>query len=69
MSADEMVKITVTIMVMVVVYLTLNILGTVYYARLTKRTPALLASVILGWLGLAPLNLASVIVHSTSNHI
>lgn len=58
---------TTTVMsVLFVIWLTLNIVGTVYYAKLGKsrQTPLLLTSVILGWLVLPPLNLASPIVYA-----
>ena len=56
------------ISVAVAVYLTLNITGTVYYQKISETQPVeltesymgwLLASVILGWLGIPVLNLSS----------
>lgn len=53
-------------------YLTLNIVGTVYYTKLNKNQPLgvsdslmdwNLCSVILGWLMLPPLNLSSPITY------
>jgi hypothetical protein len=68
-SAATMVDITLgAVTLACVAWLTLNIVGTVYYSKLGQRqTPLLLASVILGWLVpiLAPLNLASPIVYAT----
>jgi hypothetical protein len=67
MSATQIVHVTVTILSLTfTIYLTLNIVGTVYYTKLgTQQTPALLMSVIIGWLVpvLSPLNLASPITY------
>ena len=55
----------------IAVYLTLNIVGTIYYTMLPKNTQAQkgirgggLATVILGWLGMPLLNLYSPIAYS-----
>lgn len=56
----------------VLIYLTVNITGTIYYTKLDQKQPPTvsdslmswnLASVILGWLLLPPLNLSSSICY------
>lgn len=55
------------------IYLAFNISGTIYYTKLKKENPPQvsaelmnwnLASVILGWISLAPLNLSSTISYA-----
>lgn len=62
----------VLIVLLVVFYLAFNIVGTVYYDKLTKNTPpavsnsllsANLSMMILGWCGMFPLNLTSPITY------
>lgn len=60
------------IIVPLLIWLALNIVGTVYYAKLKNRQvePGLegfaLATVILGWLGLPILNITSPIVYAST---
>ena len=67
-----MILIIVPLLLALVGYLTLNIVGTVYYTMLhstTEKQKGLraggLATVILGWLGMPFLNLYSPILYST----
>jgi hypothetical protein len=55
-----------------VIYLGLNILGTIYYAKLSTKDVSggakavSLVTVILGWMGAAILNITSPIVYASS---
>jgi hypothetical protein len=69
LSAARMVSYTWAILFTVfLVWLTINVVGTVYFTKIPKpgRTPLLTTSVVLAWLipALTPLNLASPIIYA-----
>ena len=69
-SAETMVRYTwIILLTVLAVWLTINVVGTVYYTKIpkNKRTPLLTTSVVLAWLipALTPLNLASPIFYAT----